>query len=376
MVIAHLITKLELGGAQVNTMHTFRSLDRNRFQVHLLSGPGGLLTAEVEKEENFHLLTCLRRRLNPLLDLAALVQVYRRLRRIKPDLVHTHSAKAGIIGRWAAFLARVPLIVHSVHGFSFSPFHSRSTRICYAWLEKITSLVTDHLVFVAEHDLRLAREMGLGRTGNSLIRSGFPCEPFLESKPENQLKKKLGIPGQNLVCGIIAPMKAQKGLDHLARIAALVLRQRGDVSFLFLGDGVLKDDFRRQLADFGILSNFIMPGFRRDVHRYIALFDLGVSTALWEGLPQSLVQMRLMKKPLVVSNIPGNAEVVHDGGNGFLIPVQEHEKFAEAILCLVEDLNLRKRMADYPDGDFAEWRAENMVRRQEELYLQLSENKR
>jgi len=370
-VITHVITKLELGGAQVNTICTFLKLDRNRFEAFLVCGPGGILNSEVENEKGFNLISCLRRPVHPFYDLLALLALWRLFRRIKPDIVHTHSTKAGILGRWAAFLARVPVIVHSVHGFSFSPFHPRLTRSLYSLAERITAHITDHFIFVAEHDLAMARKLNISLSNSSLVRSGFAFEPFIGNQPSEKTRIELDLPGNHLICGIIAPCKPQKGLEHLVQIAALVLARRRDLIFLLLGDGILMEKLRLELNRLGIIDNFRLPGFRRDIQDIIPHFDIGVSTALWEGLPQSLVQMRLLKIPLVASAIPGNAEVIHEGKNGFLIPIHDHEKFAAAILRLADDTKLRKKLGAYNEEDFSEWRSEKMVTRQEELYLEL-----
>ncbi|MCP4219579.1 MAG: glycosyltransferase family 4 protein [bacterium] len=406
--VVHIITKLELGGAQINTIYTYENLDPQRFEAHLFSGDGGILTDRLHKKDHFHIVPDLVRSINPVKDFKAFRQVRRLLRKIKPDIVHTHSSKAGIIGRAAAFSLRVPVIIHSVHGFSFSPFQSFLKRSFFLNAERLVKGITSHFIFVSQDDMDVAREKDLVRSfdkgvpshgegtpshgegtplhgegtpshGNakencSLIRSGFPFEAFLETgRDKKALRKKYGIGADDLIVGIIAPFKPQKGLFHLVEIAAKVLAEVGDkknVVFMITGDGALREPLEAALKEKGILQNFRLPGFIFDIPEAVDIFDIGVSTALWEGLPQSLVQLRLMKKAVVASDICGNREVITDGQNGFLVEVSDYTRFAQQVVRLIEDDALRSRLAAF-DENFSQWDARFMVKEQETLYRKL-----
>jgi glycosyltransferase involved in cell wall biosynthesis len=372
IVVAHIITKLELGGAQINTLHTWRHLDPQRFDAWLLCGPGGPL--QPDPAASGRLLVCpeLQREIRPWSDLRALWSIRRQLRHLRPRIVHTHSSKAGILGRLAARLAGVKLVVHTVHGFSFAPGQSFLKKSAYRLAERLAAPLTDHVIFVAENDRRQAIRMGLCKDdGCSVIRSGFPMQRFLAPPADGPgCRQRFDVPAGRPLVGIIAPFKPQKGLFHLTEIAARVIQKRPDVLFLIAGDGEQRSAIEADLARRGISANFRLPGFIPDIENAISLFTIGVSTALWEGLPQSLVQMRLMKKALVVSDIPGNREVVRQGENGFVVPLVDPDAFAARILRLLEDEALRTRLGLCPD-DFSEWDADLMVRRQEALYLRL-----
>jgi glycosyltransferase involved in cell wall biosynthesis len=374
--VVHIITKLELGGAQINTVYTYENLDEKRFEAFLLCGPGGILTGRVKKKEGLLTVKDLVREINPVKDLKAFGQMKRILKKIRPDIVHTHSSKAGILGRMAAYFSGVPVIIHSVHGFSFSPFQSPLKRTFYITAEKIVSRFTHHVVFVSHQDMETARQKKLVRDNYSLIRSGFPFENFLKSNPDiAALREKYQITATAFVCGILAPFKPQKGLFHLIEIAEKVLESPGrkrDVVFVIAGDGELRAAIESKLQEKGILRHFRLPGFIFDIEPLIAMFDLGISTALWEGLPQSLVQLRLKKKAVVASQIPGNREVIKDDKNGFLVDVQDYETFSEKILYLINHEDQRKRLAEYSDEDFSPWEAGFMVKAQESLYKKLT----
>jgi len=375
ITVVHLVTRLELGGAQLNTLYTAEHLDPQRFDVFLLCGPGGMLRSRLDEADRSIVVPALGREIRVFKDLQALVQLIHLFKRIRPQIVHTHSSKAGILGRLAATLAKVPVVVHTVHGFSFSPFQPFFKRSFYLLAEKLCRRLTGHFIFVARGDIDLARRHKLVGENYSLIRSGFPLEKFL-ARPHDAaaLKKKYDLPDGAFVCGIIAPFKPQKGLLHLAAIAAIVIRRNPAVIFFIAGDGEQRQELEAELRRRGIAANFRLPGFIPDVENAMDCFDIGVSTALWEGLPQSLVQLRLKKRAVVASDIPGNREVVRDGENGFLLPAGEHERFAESILRLAADAGLRRKLGDFADEDFSAWSAEAMVARQEELYQRLVVN--
>lgn len=371
ITVAHLITRLELGGAQLNTLHTVEHLDAVRFDAFLLCGPGGMLKSRLAGEDRLLVVPALGREIRPGRDLQALAQLVRLFRRIRPQIVHSHSSKAGILGRAAARLAGVPVVVHSVHGFSFSPFQPFFQRHFYRLAERSCRRLTDHFIFVSRSDIEQARRLKLVRDNFSLIRSGFPLEKFLVAGDGATARARYGLPADAFVCGVIAPFKPQKGLLRLVEAAALVIARNPRVHFFIAGDGEQRPQLEAELRRRGIAANFRLPGFVRDVENAMDAFDIGVSTALWEGLPQSLVQLRLKKKALVASDIPGNREVVRHGGNGFLVPWHDSGRFAASILELAADEGLRRRLERYDAEDFSEWSADVLVARQEELYQRL-----
>ena len=363
-----MITKLELGGAQVNTVYTHNHLDECKFEAFLISGPGGILDDKVERKKNFLIVPDLIREIRPLKDLRAFLQTMKILRRIKPHILHTHSTKAGIIGRVAAFLLSVPQRIHSVHGFAFSPLQSIVKRNIYYLAELLVSRLTSHFVFVAKADVRIAKKKRLVKNNYSLIRSGFPLAKFQHKDADiNGLKKRFNIREDQVVCGVIAPFKAQKGLFHLIETAKRVIKMDKRALFFLAGDGELRLHIEAELKKRGIFDYFRLPGFLFDIHRVMDIFDIGVTTALWEGLPQSLVQMRLKKIPVVASDIPGNREVIQQDKNGWLVEVTDYDTFADKILCLIENRQERLKLASYSES-YSHWDADFMVRKQEKMY--------
>lgn len=372
--VVHLITKLELGGAQLNTLHTYENLDEEKFSAYLISGPGGMLAPKEAKRDHFIICEKLERSVHPLHDLQAFLRLKRILVQLNPHIVHTHSSKAGILGRLAARSAKIPVLIHSVHGFSFAPAQPFWRRNLYRFCEKMIAPLTTHFIFVSEADARVARSQRLIGDNYSLIRSGFPLQKFTGPGTGNrEARGRFGIGENGVVCGVIAPFKPQKGLFHLLDIAERVLKEKPDTIFFIAGDGNMRTAIEEEIRRKGMEANFRLPGFVADIENAIDGFDIGISTALWEGLPQSLVQMRLKKKPVVASDIPGNREIVSDGRNGFLVDVSDHSLFSRKIIDLIERRDMRERLGRGPDEDFSEWDAERMVRKQESLYEALLE---
>lgn len=370
--MVHIITKLELGGAQINTIYTCKHLNKKKFNTYLLCGDGGILNSQIEKSDSFIIIKNLIRSIRPIKDILAIIKIRSILKKIQPHIVHTHSSKAGILGRIASFLQKIPVIIHSVHGFSFSPYQSYIKRNFYMWAEKKVAPITTHFIFVSKQDIKIASQIDLVRNNYSLIRSGFEIEKYRKNSNNRvEIRKMYNINKDAFVCGILAPFKPQKGLFHLIDIARRVIRTEKNVIFFIAGDGKLKKKFITELSKKNIHKYFRLPGFIFPVDSTIDIFDCGISTSLWEGLPQSIVQMRLKKKPVIASNIPGNSEIIKENLNGFLLDVGDNEKFAEKILFLIQNKNELIRLGNYKD-DFKEWDANFMVKKQEELYSTLT----
>jgi len=371
--VLHIITKLELGGAQINTIYTYDNLSKDEFSVFLLSGANGILNNRVNNKKNHIILKELIRSINPIKDFTALFKIIKYIKHIKPDIIHTHSSKAGILGRIAAKLCNVPIIIHSVHGFAFSPNHSKIKNSTYICIEKIISKITSHFIFVSKNDINTAIKHKLIKNNFTLIRSGFPIKKFLEWKDNKQIiKEKYQIPKNHFVCGVIAPFKPQKGLFHLINIAEIVIKKNKNVIFIIAGDGSLRNKLTKSIKEKGLLKYFRLPGFIDDVQNIISIFDLGISTALWEGLPQSLIQLRLMKKTVIASDIPGNKEVIIDGKNGFTHNVNDYKGFSKKILSIINNKELRNKTDNFKDN-LTNWDADYMVKEQELLYKTLFE---
>jgi glycosyltransferase involved in cell wall biosynthesis len=373
--ICHIITKLELGGAQKNTLYTVSHLDPSKFETFLISGEQGILDFEAMEKLGERVIFAreMKRSINPLFDLIALIKLTIVLKKIRPHIIHTHSSKAGILGRWAGFFAGVKVRIHTIHGFGFSPFHPLPVRWLFIFLERITSLVTTYFICVSENNLKEGIRLGIIKGGKAeIIRSGVEIEKFMNANVEVEKKKReLGIPLDKKIIGMVACFKPQKAPLDFVRIARILKDKRDDLHFVMIGDGELRERIEEEILRLGLKDNFSILGWRKDVEEIFKIVDLFVLTSLWEGLPQVIPQAYASGVPMVVSDVDGNREFVEDGVNGFTFKPHDLQRAVEGIEKLLDNYELRIRFVMGGRVKLDEFKIEKMVSSQENLYLRL-----
>jgi len=370
--VCHIITRLELGGAQQNTLFTVSHLDPSRFRPILITGEPGPLDEEARKLAGveFHQIPSLVRAIRPLSDLRALLALAWLLRRMKPAIVHTHSSKAGILGRLAARLAGVPVIIHSIHGFGFTRYQSVPVRRVLIALECLAAKVTSRFFAVSEANRQLGVELGLFPESRcSVIRSGVDVASIRRLEVDTTAKKReLGLePGRPLV-GMVAPMKPQKAPLDFVRVAAKVAAKRPDTQFLFVGDGELREAMEAEIARLDLAKSFRLAGWRRDVPAVMRCLDVFVLTSLWEGLPRVYLEALAGGVPVVGTRVDGAAEVVRDGVNGYLLAPGDVQGMADRVVSLLANPTMAADMGRKGESLPLEFDIHDMVRRQEQEY--------
>jgi glycosyltransferase involved in cell wall biosynthesis len=374
--VLHLITRLELGGAQQNTLFCVESHDRERFEVALLAGAGGELDdqALAVSDARVDLVPWLKHPIAPLHDLAAVWRLAVTLRRSRADVVHTHSSKAGILGRIAARLAGVRCVVHTVHGWSFNAEQSRFTRALYVALERLAARVTDRLVVVSESDRRKGAAHRIGRPERyRLLRSGIDAGLYrAPTRPRERVREELGFGGGDIVVGTLACLKPQKApLDFIetARTALAIDRR---MRFFIAGDGPERAAVEARIAAAGLGDAVKLLGWRRDVPDLLHAMDIFLLTSRFEGLPRAVLQAMAAGVAVVATEVDGTPEVVHDGETGLLVPPACPEIAARRVVELGGDPALRERLSVRARALLgAEFDLERMVRALERDYLEL-----
>lgn len=374
--VLHVITKLEFGGAQQNTLYTVEHLDSNHFEVGLAAGDGGYLDAQalaLPAPIEIFWLKFMIREIRPWWDLAALIELWRLCSKWKPDIVHLHSSKAGILGRWAAFLAGVPVIIHTYHGFGFHDFQKPWLRYFLAWVEKISGWVTTQLIYVSRQNISYAEKWGIrARRPAALIRSGVSLAVLdhLNDETRREKRKELGLPEDSLVIVTTGNLKPQKNPQDFLRLAQQFQNFKPTPYFLFLGgsEGAeTQEKIFRQAA-----PNFKYLGWRKDSHLILKASDLFVMTSLWEGLPRSAVEALRLGLPVIAYAIDGLKDIVRDGENGFLAQPHDLETLKSRLHTLMTDSNLRQQLSQKAKASIGqEFDIDFMVKQQEELYSKL-----
>jgi len=349
--VFHVITKLELGGAQKVTLMTLERLPRDRYDLALVTGPEGLL---VDWANRIPSLRCewvpsLIREVQPIKDTAAFLKLWRIFRRERPDIVHTHSAKAGIIGRWAAKLAGVPLIFHTAHGFGFNDFQRPAVRNFYISLERLTARITTKLFIVSYANADKAEKCGMTRRGDwVLARDSISVEEFLQPRPRRQKLRAWGIPEDKVIVGMVACLKAQKSPEDFVEVAARVLKKTDRAHFVMAGDGELRQSVEERIRKYGIGDHFTLLGWQseKDMPEVYRNLDVVVLTSLWEGLPCVFSEAMACERPLVATNDDGAREAIFDGDNGYLHEPHDVESMAASVLKLIADPEARRAMGE------------------------------
>jgi glycosyltransferase involved in cell wall biosynthesis len=371
--VAHAITRLELGGAQRNTLYTVAHLDRGRFEPLLVCGPGGLLDDEARAcGAPVTFLEALVRELDPRRDGAALLRLTALWRRLRPDIVHTHSSKAGVLGRLSAHLAGVPLVVHTIHGYGFHPAQPAALRRLLLAAERAVAPLTTHFVAVSRANLLAGLRLGLfPRSAVSLIRSGVDTRLFREARPDRSALAAAGVPPGAPVVGMVACLKPQKAPLDFVEVARRVGAAFPEAHFAVVGDGELRGAVERAARRAGLGGRLHLLGWRHDVPGLLKAFDLLVHTSRWEGLPRVFLEALAAGLPVVATDVDGAPDVIHDGRNGYLLPPGDVAGIAARVGRLLGDPEERRRLGEGGLAGGREFEIDWMVEQQERLYGRL-----
>jgi len=375
--VVHVITLLELGGAQQNTLTTVARLDRARFAPQLVCGVGGYLDDEARAlGVPVHFLPELVRPVAPLNDLRAaraLAALLAPLAARGPVVVHTHSSKAGLLGRRAAARAGARPVVHTVHGFGHDALPRGPLRAAGVWAERRAARHTDAFLSVSRANIEEGRRLGLfGDRPVHLVRSGIDVPDFARAPAlRAAARAELGLPADAPVVGLVACLKPQKAPLDFVALAARVAAARPDARFFVAGDGELRPQVEQALAAAGLRERCALLGWRRDIPALLGALDVLALTSRWEGLPRVCPQAMAAGRPIVASAVDGVPEAVVDGRNGFLFAPGDVGKAADGVLRLLSDPALAARFGAAGRAAVEEFSEARMVAEQERIYTGL-----
>ncbi len=377
MRICHVITRLIIGGAQENTVLSCRGLAQMGHDVTLAAGPetgpeGSLWIDAEASGATLVRLTHMRRAVSPIRDWLAVHELTSLFGKLRPDVVHTHSSKAGIIARRAAAKAGVPVIIHTIHGMSFNRTQSAPVRWVYRYLERRAARHTTALVTVGDAMREQAvaaglapghREEGdrkddlcatrfvkndLGATQLVTIRSGMDTTKFKpDERRRAEVRRAWGISDDEIVVGTVARLFVNKGYEEIIDAMPAITAQAPAVRFVWIGNGAHSDRYQRRLQSLGMRDRVVLTGLLHpeEVAANIAGFDIILHASRWEGLPRGLVQGLLTEVPAVSFDNDGAVEVVLDNETGILVPFGDTRRLAQAVIKLAQDAPLRRRLA-------------------------------
>lgn len=369
--VVHVITRLDFGGAQQNTLHTVAHLDRSRFEPVLVAGEGGDLPAP--QGVRTVLLSSLVHPVSPPHDLLAFLELTSFLLREKPAVVHTHSSKAGILGRLAAFVAGVPVVVHTYHGFGFHDRQPALVKALYVAAERLAARLSTASVFVSESNVAYAAAHGLVRREDAvLIRSGVRLSDYPSPVDKAKLKMSAGIGMHKPLVVSIGNLKPQKNAGDFVAVAAKVAAAVPEARFVFIGDGPQRRAFEAKAFALGLEGRVLFLGWRKDAAAWLAAADVFVMTSLWEGLPRSLVEAMKSGLPCLCYATDGVTDILKDGVNGMTVPPGDVDGMTERLVRLLQDDERRRILGRAAGAAIGlEFDIDHMVRSQEALYERL-----
>ena len=382
MKIAHVITRLILGGAQENTILTCEGLHQRGHEVTLITGPalgpeGQLLDRAKIGGYRVIIVDAMRRAIHPRRDWASYRALKRELAALAPEVMHSHSSKAGILARQAGRRVGVPIIVHTIHGLAFHPYQGRLSNAVYVALEQRAARQTDALISVADAMTAQALAAGVGSPEQyTTIYSGMETAPFLARPPEaDTFRAALKLPPGAVLVTQVSRLAELKGHEYLITAAQAL---PAGVHFCLVGDGALRGQIESEIDRQGLRGRFHLTGLvdPGQIPAILHATDILVHCSLREGLARALPQAMLAAKPVISFDVDGAREVVLPGRTGILLPPRDVGGLCLAIDHLAADAGLRGRLGaagrEFVRDKFA---AETMVDQIERLYLRLSAQK-
>jgi len=379
--VVHVITRMIVGGAQENTLESCARVSPEVVDSTLVSGPqtgaeGSLLEETTRRGVRLVVEATLRREIAPWHDLRALVRLTRLLRAERPAVVHTHSSKAGILGRAAARLAGVPVVVHTVHGWGFHDHQHPAVRRAYVLAERLAARWSDALVVVADSDRAKGRAEGIGRPEQyRLIRSGVDLDPFRAPGTDRaEARRRLGVPVEGPLVGAVGRLSPQKDPLALVRVLARLVGEHPGLHAAIVGDGPLRAEVEALAADLGVADRLVLPGLRRDVAQILPAFDALAFTSGWEGLPRVIPQAMAAGVPIASYAVDGAVEALGEGPDrppaGLLVESGDEEGLAKALSSVLADPDLAATLADRGRAASHEFDLSGMIDQLTALYAE------
>ena len=349
--IMHVITRLILGGAQEVVALMVRRLVKEGYQVILVHGYGAKEVKELlpsnDPNLEIHYIPEFRRNIDPISDVIVFLKLWKLMKKTKPVLVHTHTSKAGILGRWAAKFAGVPILIHHPRGSLFHPSYYPAWFLqILALIERITARITDKMITVSESEKQdYVRYQIAPAEQYVTIYSGVEVARYTDVKVDIKAKKaELGIPEGRPVIGYIARIVPEKAHWLCLQAFSKVLEKIPNAFLVLIGSGPLENEAREIIRKSKLENNVIMKGMRRDIPEIIQTFDCCVQTSLWDGLPRAMIEAMLAEKPVVATHVGGIPEIVEHNQTGILVPEKDVEAIAQGVIRVLEDPGFGKRL--------------------------------
>lgn len=372
ITVIYIITKLELGGAQKVCLSLFNALKEEHVPL-LISGNEGYFAKDLEKDPHALLIKNFKREVsikyifNEFITFLKIIKRINNIKRVNKNIiVHTHSTKAGIMGRWAAFFCGIKKRVHTVHGFGFHKHQSWLSWLPAYFLELITNFITTHYVCVSSEDVKTGIKLFPNFSKkHSIIRAAVDLDKFVPAQKT--------IENKNFIFGTVACFKKQKNLFDLLNAFKLVHSKNENTKLEIIGDGELKKDIQNWISQNNLADKIKLHGWQNEVAPIMQNWNTFVLTSLWEGLPCAVVEARALKLPVLSYNTGGIHDVILHGENGFLYEQKNWQELAQGMLETSQNSSIYKTLSSYPDS-LNDFKNSKMVSEHLNLYKEILKN--
>lgn len=346
--IVHIITELSLGGAQKSTLTLINCINNEKTYKHILISAipkdkqNSFLSDFIQiKDLSILLFKSLQRNINPFIDALCLCNMIFTLKKISPKTVHTHSSKAGVLGRLAAYFSRTEKIIHTVHGFPFNDYQNVFIKKLFIFLERFCALLSTHIIFISQSDFNKAKELKIGNSKkNILIRDFINLKNFKEVYN----KKNVIALHAPITIGTLSCLKKQKGLKYLFT-ALRILKDKGlNVRLLIAGDGIEKSNLKELAKKLNMEENITFLGWKKDTSALFYDFNIFVLSSLWEGLPIAIAESMASGTPVIAPRINGIPELIKDNKTGLLFKATSYQELSAKIELLINNKFLYEKL--------------------------------
>jgi len=351
--ILRIIARLNIGGPALHVIILNSELDPQRYISQLVTGrespaEGNMYDLAARKGVEPIVIDALGREIFFKEDFRALIKLIRLINAERPDIVHTHTAKAGTLGRIAAKLTGVPIIIHTFHGHVFHSYFGYLKSKFFLWLERLLAKFTDVIITVGNQQRREIINYKVARPEKVLsIPLGLDLKPFINSKADSfQLRRELSLPEEILLVGIVARLVPIKNHLCFLKAARILSDQFDNVRFLVIGDGELRGMLEQKTRDLKLGSRVIFMGFQHNLLKIYAGLDIVTLSSFNEGLPVALIEAMAAGKPVISTDVGGVRDLILDGYNGLLVPSNDPAALADAILYLLRKPERRRMMGE------------------------------
>jgi glycosyltransferase involved in cell wall biosynthesis len=383
LTVLRAITRLNIGGPAIHAILLTRGLQNERFRSLLVSGQespdeGNMLDLAERCGVQPIMLEALGREVSLLNDLAAVKDLYRLMQRERPQIVHTHMAKAGTAARLAARLAGVPIVIHTYHGHVFHSYFSPLKTAVFLHIERALARLTDCLIAVGERQRQelIGYRLAPARKIVS-IPLGLQVEPMLDAESERgRLRAELGLNGVHKLVGIVARLVPIKAHEVFLEAAAEVHRREPNTRFVIVGDGERRAELETRARELGLAEQALFLGWRRDMRAIYADLDVVVLSSLNEGSPVAIIEAMAAGRPVVSTNVGGVGEVIADGLSGLLVASKNAPALADAITKVLSDPSAAEQMGrEARQAVYPKYSSDRLVADLQRLYLDLARRK-